>query len=125
MNTTVRAADKGEKKMTMQSEHQKIKPVLDLARQLDIASNPDPAAIFEAGSGGFQVWCTPHDHPKGWEGIVMNSGAFSKPCEYVGSVHWKSALIWKTEFWKYQQMYEEIYLQQPLKICVICLSFSK
>ncbi len=75
--------------MNMQSEHQKMKPVLDLARQLDIASNPDPAAIFEAGSGGFQVWCTPQDHPKGWNGIVMNSGAFSKPCEYVGSVHWK------------------------------------
>ena len=75
--------------MTMQSEHQKMKPVLDLVRKLDIATNPEPAAIFEAGSGGFQVWCTPKDHPKGWEDIVMNSGAFSKPCEYVGSVHWK------------------------------------
>jgi hypothetical protein len=66
-----------------------VKPVLDLARQLDIASNPDPRAIFEAGSGGFQIWCIPTDHPKGWNGISMNSGAFSKPCEYVGSVHWK------------------------------------
>ena len=71
------------------TEHQRLKPVLDLARQLDIASNPDPRAIFEAGSGGFQIWCTPRDHPKGWNGIVMNSGAFSKPCEYVGGVHWK------------------------------------
>ena len=84
--------------MSHHFEHQKmpapvtqaqVKPVLDLARQLDIASNPDPAAIFEAGSGGFQVWCIPQDHPKGWDGIVMNPGAFSKPCEYVGSVHWK------------------------------------
>jgi hypothetical protein len=66
-----------------------MKPVLDLARQLDIATNPDPAAIFEAGSGGFQVWCTPRDHPKGWDGIAMNPGAFTKPCEYVGSVHWQ------------------------------------
>jgi hypothetical protein len=65
-----------------------MKPVLDLTRQLDIATNPDPSAIFEAGSGGFQVWCTPEDHPEGWNGIVMNSGAFSKPCEYVGSVLW-------------------------------------
>jgi hypothetical protein len=66
-----------------------MSPVLDLARRLDIATNPHPAAIFEAGSGGFQVWCTPHDHPRGWNGIVMNEGAFSKPCEYVGGVHWK------------------------------------
>lgn len=75
--------------MSHYSEHQKMKPVLDLARELDIATNPHPAAIFEAGSGGFQVWCTPEDRPQGWDGIVMNSGAFSKPCEYVGSVHWK------------------------------------
>ena len=75
--------------MSHHSEHQKIKPVLDLARELDIATNPHPAAIFEAGSGGFQVWCTPYDHPTGWNDIAMNSGSFSKPCEYVGSVHWK------------------------------------
>jgi len=75
--------------MSHHSEHQRMKPVLDLARKLDIATNPHPAAIFEAGSGGFQVWCTPKDHPKGWDGIVMNPGAFSKPCEYVGSVHWQ------------------------------------
>jgi len=66
-----------------------MKSVLDLARELDIATNPHPAAIFEAGSGGFQVWCTPEDHPQGWNGIAMHSGSFSKPCEYVGSVHWK------------------------------------
>jgi len=75
--------------MNMQSEHKRIQPVLDLARQLDIATNPHPAAIFEVGSGGFQIWCTPYDHPKGWDDIVMNRGAFAKPCEYVGSVHWK------------------------------------
>lgn len=75
--------------MSHSSEHQKMKPVLDLARKLDIATNPHPSAIFEAGSGGFQVWCTPQDHPSGWNGIAMQSGAFSKPCEYVGSAHWK------------------------------------
>ncbi len=75
--------------MTTRSEHKRLQPVLDLARKLDIATNPDPAAIFEAGSGGFQVWCTPHDHPTGWSNIVMQPGAFSKPCEYVGSVHWQ------------------------------------
>ena len=74
--------------MSYPSEHQRLKPVLDLARRLDIATNPHPQAIFEVGNGGFQVWCTPKDRPQGWNGISMNSGAFSKPCEYVGSVHW-------------------------------------
>jgi hypothetical protein len=75
--------------MSFHSEHIRLKPVLDLARQFDIATNPQPTAIFEAGSAGFQVWCTPQDHPKGWDGIKMISGTFSKPCEYVGNAHWK------------------------------------
>ncbi len=75
--------------MTYQSEHQRMKPVLDLANRLDIATNPNPQAIFEAGNGGFQVWCIPQERPQGWSGITMNTGAFSKPCEYVGSVVWK------------------------------------
>ena len=75
--------------MSYQSEHQRMKPVLDLASQLDIATNPNPQAIFEAGNGGFQVWCIPQERPQGWSGITMNTGAFSKPCEYVGSVVWK------------------------------------
>jgi len=66
-----------------------MKPVLDLARALDIATNPSPMAIFEAGTGGFQVWCIPQDRPRGWSGIQMHPGSFSKPCEYVGSVCWK------------------------------------
>ena len=75
--------------MSYYSEHKRLKPILDRARQLDIATNPDPRAIFEAGNSGFQVWCIPQDHPQGWNGISMNRGAFSKPSEYVGSVHWK------------------------------------
>ena len=75
--------------MSYQSEHQRLKPVLDLANRLDIATNPNPQAIFEAGNGGFQVWCIPQERPHGWSGITMNTGAFSKPCEYVGSVVWK------------------------------------
>jgi hypothetical protein len=75
--------------MTFHTEHLKLKPVLDLTRKLDIATNPHSQAIFEAGSGGFQVWCTPDDHPQGWNEIRMNSGAFSKPCEYAGGAHWK------------------------------------
>lgn len=75
--------------MSYQSEHKRMKPVLDLARALDIATNPSLQAIFEAGTGGFQVWCIPQDRPRGWSGIQMNAGSFSKHCEYVGSVHWK------------------------------------
>lgn len=75
--------------MSYQSEHKRMKPVLDLARLLDIATNPEKKAIFEAGSAGFQVWCTLYDQPKGWGDVNMVSGTFSKPCEFVGSVHWK------------------------------------
>ncbi len=75
--------------MSYASEHRRMKPVLDLARQLDIATNPAPEAIFEAGSGGFQIWCTPRDHPLGgWGRVPMTKGAFSKPCSYVASVLW-------------------------------------
>lgn len=74
--------------MSYSSEHRRMKPVLDLARRLDIAANPEPEAIFEAGTAGFQLWATPADHPKGWDGMVMTAGAFSKPCEYVASVGW-------------------------------------
>jgi hypothetical protein len=64
--------------------------VLDLARQLDIATNPHPSAIFEAGNGGFQVWRT----PQGRNGISMIPGAFSKPCEYVGRSGQYRCLLW-------------------------------
>jgi hypothetical protein len=74
--------------MSYHSQHRRMKPVLDLARELDIATNPAPDAIFEAGSGGFQIWCIPNDHPQGWDGVAMSQGTFSKPCAYVASVHW-------------------------------------
>jgi hypothetical protein len=75
--------------MSYSAEHKRMKPVLILARKFDIATNPHPTAIFDAGNAGFQVWCTPDDHPEGWDGIPMDKGAFSKPCQYVGSVGWK------------------------------------
>ena len=74
--------------MSYYSEHQRLKPVLDKARQFDIATNPAPEAIFEDGTAGFQIWCTADDHPDGWEGVPMDAGAFSKPCGYAASVHW-------------------------------------
>ncbi|NSW52958.1 MAG: hypothetical protein HPY85_10670 [Anaerolineae bacterium] len=74
--------------MSEATEHKRMLPVLKLAGKLDIASNPEPAAIYERGSGGFQIWCTLNNHPQGWEGLLMSAGAFSKPCEYVASVSW-------------------------------------
>lgn len=74
--------------MSYATEHQKMKPVLDKAREFDIAINPAPEALFDAGNAGFQIWCTPEDHPEGWQNIPMDAGAFSKPCEYVASVQW-------------------------------------
>ena len=63
-------------------------PVLQQARIWDIANNPASEAVFETGTGGFQIWCTPEDHPKGWEGVPMDAGTFSKPCDFVAGVHW-------------------------------------
>lgn len=76
--------------MSYYEEHQKMKPVLALARKLDIATNAAPEAIYEAGSGGFSIWCTPKNHPQnaGWESVKFFSGEFSKPCAYVASVLW-------------------------------------
>jgi hypothetical protein len=74
--------------MTYHTQHQRMRPVLDLARKLDIATNPALEALFEAGCGGFQIWCISEDHPKGWDEVQMSKGAFSKPCAYVASVTW-------------------------------------
>lgn len=74
--------------MSYTSEHRRLAPVLEMVRRLDIATNPEPEAIYEAGSGGFQIWCTPDDLPQGWNGVSLTSGAFSKPCGYVASVSW-------------------------------------
>ena len=77
-------------KPSYSSEHRRLKPVMEAARRLDVGTNPAPDAIFEAGSAGFQIWCTPAEHPEGWEAVApsMFPGAFSKACEFVASVHW-------------------------------------
>jgi hypothetical protein len=74
--------------VTYSTEHNRLKPVLDQARQFDIATNPALEALFEAGSAGFQIWCTLDDHPKGREHVHMDAGAFAKPCSFVASVMW-------------------------------------
>lgn len=76
------------------SEHRRMKPVIDQARRLDVGANPVPEALFEAGSAGFQIWCSPQDNPGGkWNEVQMFPGAFPKAAEYLASVHWQ----WKDE----------------------------
>lgn len=75
--------------MTYSQEHRRLRPVLRLAESLDISTNLDPAAIFEPGNSGFQIWCTPENNPgPEWGNVKMTKGCFSKPCEYVASVIW-------------------------------------
>ena len=59
----------------------------DFIRELDIAKNPEPAAIFDPLIQGFNVWAIPTDHPGGdWERVVefMDAGAYTKRSAYVG-----------------------------------------
>ncbi len=75
--------------MSYTSEHRRLAPVLAHARRLDIATNPIPEAFYEALPSGFNIWCTPEDHPRGWDGVQLISGAFAKPCGFVGTATWK------------------------------------
>jgi len=74
--------------MSEATEHKRMLPVLKLAGALDIATNPEPAAIYERGLAGFQIWCTPANHPEGWAGVTMYGGSFPKDCAYVANVNW-------------------------------------
>ncbi len=74
--------------MAYSSEHNKMRPVLAQAAALDIATNPDPAALFDLLQSGFNLWCTPEDHPAAWQGVPMFAGAFTKPCAFVATVIW-------------------------------------
>ena len=75
--------------MSYTTEHRRLAPVLAKARQVDIATNPAPEALFESLTAGFNLWCTPEDHPPGWDGVPLIAGAFAKPCGFVGTAYWK------------------------------------
>jgi hypothetical protein len=74
--------------MSYSSEHRRLAPVLELAKQLDVSKSADPRACFDPGNGGFMIWALPHDKPTGWDNVIMDTGAFEQPCEYVASVTW-------------------------------------
>ncbi len=66
-----------------------IQQVVRTASLLDIANNPAPEAIFDPLSLGFNIWCTPDDHPGGdWLKVVryMDRGVFTKPCAFAATV---------------------------------------
>lgn len=64
--------------------------LMEAVCRFDIATNPHPAALFEAGPGGLQIWRTPEDNPGGlWKRVGMVAGAFAKPCAFVGGVLWQ------------------------------------
>ncbi len=66
-----------------------VSPVLAKARQLDIVTDLSPEALYESLTAGIYIWCTPEDHPLGWDGIPLIAGAFAKPCGFVGTATWK------------------------------------
>ena len=51
--------------MSYTSEHDKMKPVLKAAQEMNIADNPHQDAIFDPLSAGFNIWCTPENNPVG------------------------------------------------------------
>lgn len=92
------------------TQQQIYAPVLEMARKFDIAKNPDPDAIFECGSAGFQIWVTKDHHPDdpgGWNKIAdkFTTVAFSKPCAYIASVCWR---------WGEGRMYENLIVSLEL-----------
>lgn len=67
-----------------------LERVVQTTRFYDIAVKSAPEAIFDPLTQGFNIWCTPDDNPGGdWLEIVkhMNSGIFTKPCEFVATVY--------------------------------------
>jgi len=81
--------------VSYQSEHRRMKPVLRKAEELDIGTNSVPEAIYEGHLAAVSVWCTPEDHPEGWDGVMMTAiaGMFTKKSAYVGCASW----VWADE----------------------------
>jgi hypothetical protein len=68
-----------------------MEPVLRLVKVFDISENPDSEALYDPRPAGFNIWCTPNDHPEGkeWEnGDLYTKGTYAQKCSFVGSVTW-------------------------------------
>ena len=70
--------------------HARVSPLVEAAIYYGIATNDDPRALFEAGPGGLQLWCTEEDNPGGsWMHVKMERGIYTKPCAFIGAVRWQ------------------------------------
>lgn len=73
--------------------HRRMKPLLELVRSLDIGYNHVAEALYDPLNAGFNVWASDEDHPESeeWEKAAkgMVTGAFTKPCAFVGTVLWR------------------------------------
>lgn len=74
--------------MSIQSEHRKMRPVLNVVRIKDVTQNGSQSAVYEPLSSGFNLWCTDKNRPKGWEAVELTRGAFAQPCGFVGTCWW-------------------------------------
>ena len=69
-------------------DNNQMQTVLDLARVFDVGENPSAEALYDGRSAAINLWCTPEDHPAGWEGVSITAGAFCKAAEFVGTLSW-------------------------------------
>lgn len=69
------------------SEHMRMKPVIDQVRRLSAFSS-DPAGLYEFISAGFNLYCTPDDHPDGEHDFAQDKGQ-GKPISLVARVNWR------------------------------------
>lgn len=75
-----------EKVISYASEHMRMKPVIDQVRRLS-AFSADPAGLYEFISAGFNLYCTPDDHPDGERDFAQAEGQ-GKPISLVARVNW-------------------------------------
>lgn len=68
-------------------EHMRMKPVIDQVRRLS-AFSADPAGLYEFISAGFNLYCTPNDHPSGKHDFTQAKGQ-AKPISLVARVNWR------------------------------------
>ncbi|NSW52959.1 MAG: hypothetical protein HPY85_10675 [Anaerolineae bacterium] len=51
----------------------RLRPVMQIARRLDVYNNPGSQACYIPGQSGFQIAATPDDHPAGWDRVKITA----------------------------------------------------
>jgi hypothetical protein len=77
--------------MSTYDEYKKMRPVTELVLTLDVSENPSPDALYDPLLAGFNIWCTPNDHPEGdeWKNKALyTKGTYAQKCSFIGSVTW-------------------------------------